>query len=102
MRIRILDPHWKPDPGHFFKIYFFFFKQKIIFQIFCFSFSHIFILKLDEPFRNEEIFIISVYYKGSEFGFFLQFLVDILPLTDPDPGSQNLRDPTDTDPKHWF
>ena len=44
--------------------------------------------------------------------FFLQFLVDILPLgsgsmdphifaePDPDPGSQNLVDPTDPDPKH--
>ena len=38
-------------------------------------------------------------------------LVDILPLgsgsvdphifADPDPGSQNLADPTDPDPKHW-
>ena len=48
--------------------------------------------------------------------FFLQFLVDILPLgsgsvdphifADPDPGSQNLADPTDPspdpDPKHWL
>ena len=50
--------------------------------------------------------------------FFLQFLVDILPLKsgsvdphifadpDPDPGRQNLADPTDPDPdpdpKHWF
>ena len=45
--------------------------------------------------------------------FFLQFLVDILPLgpgsvdphifADPDPGSQNLADPTnpDPDPTHW-
>ena len=42
----------------------------------------------------------------------MQFLVDILPLrsgsvdphifADPDPGSQNLADPTDPDPKHWF
>jgi len=42
--------------------------------------------------------------------FFLQFLVDILSLgsgsvdphifADPDPGSQNLADPTDPDPKH--
>ena len=42
--------------------------------------------------------------------FFLQFLVDILPLesgsvdphifADPDPGSQNLADQTDPDPKH--
>ena len=41
---------------------------------------------------------------------FLQFLVEILPLgsgsvdphifADPDPGSQNLADPTDRDPKH--
>jgi len=43
----------------------------------------------------------------------LQFLVDILPLgsrsvdphifanPDPDPGNQNLADPTDPDPKHW-
>ena len=41
----------------------------------------------------------------------MQFLVDILPLgsgsvdshifADPDPGSQNLADPTDPDPKHW-
>ena len=41
----------------------------------------------------------------------LQFLVDILHLgsgyvdphifADPDPGSQNLADPTDPDPKHW-
>ena len=40
--------------------------------------------------------------------FFLQFLVDILPLgsgdphifADPDPGSQNHADQTDPDPKH--
>ena len=23
-------------------------------------------------------------------------------FTDPDPGSQNLADPTDPDPKHWI
>ena len=44
--------------------------------------------------------------------FFLQSLVDILPrgsgsahiFADPDPGSQNLADPTDPDPdpKHWL
>ena len=44
--------------------------------------------------------------------FFLQFLVDILSLgsrsvephnfTDPDQRRQNLADPTDPDPKHWF
>jgi len=42
----------------------------------------------------------------------LQFLVDILPLgsgsvdphmfADPDPGSQNLADPTVPNPKHWI
>jgi len=40
----------------------------------------------------------------------MQFLVDILPLgsrsvdphifADPDPGNQNLADPTDPDPEH--
>ena len=42
--------------------------------------------------------------------FFWQFLVDILPLVsgsphifaDPDPGIQNLTDPTDPYPKHWI
>ena len=73
-------------------------------------------LKLNEPFRNQEIFIIS-FFNSSDLGFeskifFLQFLFDILSLgsgsvdshifPDPDPGSQNLADPTDPDPKHWF
>ena len=59
-------------------------------------------LKLDEPFRNQEIFIISlfsivqIWVLRVKF-FFLQFLVDILPLgsgsvdphifANPDPGS---------------
>ena len=69
IRIRILDPHWKKmdpdpnpdpglDPGHFYKIYWI-----IIFKFFVLFFSHIFILQLDEPFRNEEIFIISLFFK---------------------------------------
>ena len=72
-------------------------------------------LKLDEPFRNQEIFIISLFSIAQTWVLrvkfiFLQFLVDILPLgsgfvdphifADPDPGSQNLADPTDSDPKH--
>ena len=74
-------------------------------------------LILDEPFRNQEIFIISLFSIAQTWGlrvnfFLLQFLVDILPLgsgsvdthifadPDPDPGSQNLADPTDPDPKH--
>ena len=74
-------------------------------------------LKLDEPFRNQKMFIIS-FFNSSDLSFesnffFFQFLVDILPLgsgsvdphifADPDPGSQNLGDPTapDPGPKHW-
>ena len=67
---------------------------------------------------NQEIFIISLIFKSSDFDFrdkkvfFLQFLVEILPLgsgsvdlhifadPDSDPGSQNLADPTDPDPYH--
>ena len=52
------DPDSNPDPGHFFKIYWFF--------IF---FSLVFILKLDETLRNEEIFIISFFLKNSDLGF---------------------------------
>ena len=73
-------------------------------------------LKLDEPFRDQEVFIISLFsivqfWVESKICL-LQFLVDILPLgsgsvdphnfADPDPGSQNLADPTDPDPKHWL
>ena len=51
IRIQILDPHWKemdPDPGQDLLN---FFNKKFV------------ILKLDEPFRNEEIFIISLFQK---------------------------------------
>ena len=74
-------------------------------------------LKFDEPFRNYEILVIflfpivQIWVLRVTF-FVLQFLVDILPLgpgsgdphifADPDPGSQNLADPTDPDPKHWL
>ena len=64
-----------------------FFSTKNYFQIFCLFVSLIFILKL---FRNEEMFIISLFSQvqirvlGVKKSFFLQFLVDILPL-DPDP-----------------
>ena len=66
-------------------------------------------LKLEEPFRNQEIFKISS-FNSSEKKIFSQFLVDIFPLgsrsvdphifADPDPGSQNLAD--STDPKHCW
>ena len=67
-------------------------------------FFAIFILKLDEPFRNEEIFIISPISKGQIWvsgvkKFFLQYWLIFYPL---DPGSQNLADPTDPDPKHCY
>ena len=56
IRLRILDPHWKtmdPDPGHehFLKIYWFFFLSRIVYIIFL-----LFMLKLDEPFRDQEFF----------------------------------------------
>ena len=73
-------------------------------------------LKLDELFKNQEIFIISIFSIVQiwviRVKIFSQFLVDILPLgsgsvdphifgdPDPDPGSQNLADPTD--PKRCF
>ena len=56
-------------------------------------------LKLDKPFRNQEILKISLFS-----------IVQIWVLrvniffADPDSGSQNLADPTDPDPdpKHWY
>ena len=44
------------------------FLTKIIFNFYLFL---IFILKLDEPFRNEEIFIISLLFKSSDLVFFM-------------------------------
>ena len=71
MRIRIFDPEWKkidldpdPDPGYFFKIYWIFFN-KAKFSIFCL----IFMLKLNEPFWNKEIFIIFLFFNSSDLGF---------------------------------
>ena len=48
------------DPGYFFKIYWIFLTKQN-FKIFVLVFSLIFMLKLDEPFRNQEIFIISLF-----------------------------------------
>ena len=50
-----------PDPGHF--------LTKHNFEIFQFILFCFFIQKLDEPFRNEEIFIISLF----RFGFGVKF-----------------------------
>ena len=51
-----MDPDPNPDPGYFFKLYSIFITKQN-FEIFCL----IFMLKLDEPFRNQEIFIISLF-----------------------------------------
>ena len=70
-----------------------------IFKLFVYFISLIFMLKLDESFRNQETFLIS-FFNNSDLGLkskklFWQFLVDILPLrsefvdlyifADPDP-----------------
>ena len=73
-----MDPD--PDPGHFIKIYW----TKNNFQIFCLFFSLIFILKLDEPFRNEEIFLIFLFFKSSDLGFRSKKVLIFYPF-DPDP-----------------
>ena len=57
-----------PDPGHFYMIYLIF-LTKNYFKFFVLFFWDIFILKLDESFRNEEILIISLFFKSSDFGF---------------------------------
>ena len=64
-------------------------------------------LNLDEPFRNQDNFTITLFTLVQiwvlRVTFFLQFLVDphIFADLDLDPGCQNLADPTDPDPKHW-
>ena len=64
-------------------------------------------LKLDEPFRNQEIFIIS-FFQYFSFGlrefFFSSFWLIFCPLdphifADPDQGNQNFADPTDPNSK---
>ena len=119
MRIRILDPHWEkmdpdPDSGHFYKIYWII-LTKNNFQIFCFISFEIFYPKTWWTIQKWENFYNLSFFKSSDLGFrskkgfFLQFLVDILPPgsgsvdphifedADPDPGSQNPADPTDPD-----
>ena len=62
----------------------------------------ILMLNFDEPFRNQEIFIISLFSIVQTWAlrvkfFFCSFWLIFCPL-DPDPGSQSLADPTDPDP----
>ena len=77
MRIRSLDPKWKkmdPDPGHehFFKIYWFFRLCVILLLL-------IFMLRLDEPFRNKDnsndIFFLKSSLSFKSIKKFLQFLI---------------------------
>ena len=67
-------------------------------------------LKLYGPFRNQDIFIICLFSIVQIWGLSVNFVfgsfllifcpVDLHFFADPDPGSQNLADPTDLDPKH--
>ena len=86
MRIRILAPHWKKmDPGYFFKIYWIFLTKQN-FKIFCL----IFLLKLGEPFRNQNKFYNLAFFNSSDLGFeskifcCCSFWLIFCPL-DPDP-----------------
>ena len=102
IRILILDPHWgkiDPDPGHehLFKIYWIFLTKQNR-QIIFLLFSLIFMLKLDEPFRDQEFFcsfwlIFYPLHPDSWIHIFLRI---------KNPGSQNLAEPTNLDPKHWL
>ena len=51
--------------------------------------------KLNVQFRDKEFFKMNIFPPKANF--FLQFLVHILPLADPDPGSQNVADLTNPD-----
>ena len=72
MRKRILDPYWEKmdpdlDPGHnhFFQIYWICYAKQNRKNIFL-LFTLIFILKLDEPMRDQQIFIIFPFFNSSE------------------------------------
>ena len=81
-----------------------------------FFFSLIFMLKLNEPFRYQEIFMISIFLQFrfgvweckrflSIFGWYFYpriQSVDLHIFAGLDLGSQNLADPTDLNPKHCY
>ena len=89
-----MDPHWKKmDPNlnthhdHFFKIYWIIITKQNCQIMFLLLFA-CFMLKLDKPFRNQEIFIISIFFNSSDLGFdskffFYSFWLIFCPL-DPD------------------
>ena len=77
IRNRIIYLHWikmDPDPDHefFFYIYWIF-KQVRIFKLLFFLFSLICMLKLNEPFRDQEISIISFFSTVQIWGFRVNF-----------------------------
>ena len=92
------------------------FFNKLEFSNFLSIFSLIFMLKLDEPSRNKEIFIISLFLNSSDLGFeskhffcsfwliFCPGFLDLHIFADPDldTGSKKLANPTypDPDSKH--
>ena len=57
------DPNPGPDPGHehFFKIYWIFFYKAKLSNYLSSFFPLTFLLKLDEPFTVQEIFIIYIF-----------------------------------------
>ena len=77
------DPNTDPDPGYFLSLMNFFNKAKFR-NFFVLFFSLIFMLKLDEPFRNQKSFIISLFSIAQTWvlrvKFFFTVLFDILPL----------------------
>ena len=93
------DLNSDPDPGYFHKIYWIFFNKAECSNFLSYFFSHIFLLKLDEPFRNQEIFLISLFsivqIWGSRVNFFLQFFADILLLISGSVDPHIFADPTD-------
>ena len=116
IQIWILDLHWKKwiwiqmNNEYFFRICYFFNKAELSYLFFS-SFLLIFMPRLNEPFRYQEIFIISpvstvqicVFRVNKFFAVWLIFYSLDPPISaDHDPGSQNLADPTDLALKHWF
>ena len=68
--------------------------------------SLIFMLKLNKPFKNLEIFITYI-FSSLDLEFESKFFIGVVfgwYFADPDPGSQNHADPTDPnqDPKHCW
>ena len=68
------------------------FLTKQNFHSFVLFFSLIFILKLDKPFRNQEIFIISLFSLVKIWGFGVNFFSSVFFPLDPDPESLRIAE----------